>query len=199
MNTLDGPGEPERIARTLDLVSSRITVKGLRVLDLACRIGSFASAFHTAGATVTAIEGRQANLDHAPSGPTYLLGDVRDLPELGTFDVTLCLGILYHLTANEAIRLLGKMRHLTQGFAIVDTHVGAEQSLALVEGIGYPGSPNPESPAHPWSGLSATPSWWFTDFGLEQAIAVAGWQTIEHVPGKGWEGEREDRRWLVIS
>lgn len=198
--TLIGPGEPERVQWTLDLVRSRLPLKGLRVLDLGCRIGSFAAAFHEEGAEVVGIEGRQSNLDYAQPGPVYVLGDVRDLPPgLGTFDVTLCLGILYHLSAGSAIRLLEKMRELTTGFAVVDTHIGQARGHVAVEGIGFAGQPHPEAPSHPWAAVDDIESWWFTPDSLNIAIAVAGWQNVEHITGKAWPGERDDRRWLVIS
>ena len=200
---LIGPGEPDRVRWTLDLVQVHVDLPGLRVLDLACRIGSFAVAFADAGARVLAVDGRQENLDHAPEhrGVKYRLDDVRNLSvrRHGKHDVTLCLGILYHLDAEDAIRLLAAMRKVTERFAVVDTHVGYDQGDAIVGGVAYRGAVFGETPGHPWSALDNPTSWWFTEDSLDEAIRAAGWSEIRHVAGQSWAGEDDDRRWLVIS
>lgn len=194
------PGDPERVAGVLDLIRARTALPGLRVLDLACRTGAFSTALAEAGADVLGIEGRRENLDRIPpSSARYVLGDVRDLDlNLGTYDVTLCLGILYHLDAADAIRLLRAMREVTKGFAIIDTHIGTPTDTVTVEGRRYHGHWYGEPPGL-WSAIGNPASWWFTPGSLDDAVTAAGWTTIEHVPRVEWPGEPAGRHWLVIS
>lgn len=195
------PGDTERPAGVLDIVTDRLgPIAGLSVLDLACRTGAFAAAFAAAGADVLGIEGRQENLDMAYPGPRYRLGDVRDLdPEVhGTFDVTLCLGILYHLDADDAVKLLRRMRDVTIGIAVIDTHVGAPLDAVDVHGHTFHGNWYGEPPGL-WSSIGNPRSFWFTDDSLDDAARLAGWTTVERHPGIRWAGEPAGRTWRVLS
>lgn len=197
-----GPGEAQRIAFALDLVRSRADLNGLRVLDLACCHGAFATAFADAGANVLGIEGRQGNLDHAPSGSArYELGDVRDLSaeRHGTHDVTLCLGILYHLGVEDALRLFVAMREVTERFAVIDTHIGTDRNSASVGGYTFRGSWHGERVDERRSSIGNPRSWWFTPQSLHDALRLSGWTDVEVVDGQGWHGERSDRRWLIAA
>src|SRR4051812_24516142 len=83
------------------------SVKGLRVLDLACLEGLYAIEFARRGANAVGIEGREANVEKARFAKRaiglenidFFQDDVRNLrvEKYGEFDVVLCLGILYHL------------------------------------------------------------------------------------------------------
>ena len=82
-------------------------ISELRILHLACLEGQYAVEFARQGAQVVAIEGREANIEKARFSKRALgldnleliHGDVRDLSRErhGSFDIVLCLGILYHL------------------------------------------------------------------------------------------------------
>lgn len=198
------PGDAERPTGVLDIVRTKrgsADLTGVRVLDLACRTGAFAAAFHEAGADVIGVEGRQENLDMAHPGPRYVPGDVRDLLGLidgERFDVTLCLGILYHLDAIDAVRLLEDMRTATDGFAVIDTHVGAPVDEVEVEGQAFAGQWYGEPPGL-WSSIGNPRSWWFTDDALDDAARLAGWTTVEYHPGVRWPGEPAGRTWRVLS
>ena len=201
----EGWADQQRLARVLQLIEARTELLGLRVLDLACRTGTFAVALAALGARVLAVDGRIENLDEVPAtvGDLRLLhADVRDLTVKahGVHDVTLCLGILYHLDAGDALRLLDAMRQVTDGFAIVDTHVAAADSREVewVDGTPYAGWRYDE-PEGLESSIGNTSSWWFTEPALHRLILDAGWSTVECVDGPGWDGEAADRRWLVIS
>lgn len=199
------PGDRERPAYVLDLIRDRVVLHGLRVLDLACRAGAFSTVLADAGAQVLGVEGRIENLTMAPARPTlrYALGDVRDLSRErhGTFDVTLCLGILYHLDAADALALLRAMRDVTEpgGFAIVDTHVGEDQDVVWVGDRPYRGHRYSEPSDGWWSAIGNPSSWWFTPESLDDALTHAGWTTLEHLPGVRWPGEPPGRHWLVAS
>lgn len=173
-------------------------VQGKRILDLACRTGLFTVALAKAGADVVAIEGRQENLDLAPrvDGVQYILGDVRALPDLGQFDAVLCLGILYHLGAADAVALLGNLRTLTSQ-VIVDTHVGEEDESILLDHREYHGRTYLEPPGL-WSSLDLTSSWWFSLNSLNDAFCATGW-TCTPVEGVAYTGEPVNRRWFVLE
>lgn len=196
------PGDPERTEYVRQVIEARVPIAGLRVLDLACRMGAFSVCLAEAGAMLLGIEGRAENFYRIPATPNarFNLGDVRDLSaaQHGWWDVTLCLGILYHLEAEDAVRLLRAMREVTKGFAVVDTHIGAPDDLTAVEGREFRGQWYGE-PAGLWSSIGNSRSWWFTPESLDDAIRLAGWSGIEHLPGVRWNGEPQGRHWLVIS
>lgn len=202
------PGDAERPAGVLDIVRTKrgsADLTGVRVLDLACRTGAFAAAFHEQGAEATGIEGRQENLDMAYEGPRYIHDDVRNLNVVshGAYDVVLCLGILYHLDADDAIALLRAMwsvTHLTSqsGIAVIDTHVGASHDRVEVDGQTFAGQWYGEPPGL-WSSIGNPRSWWFTPDALDDACRAAGWTTVERHPGIRWSGEPAGREWRVLS
>lgn len=202
MDDFVAPGDPERSAGVLNLIRARVEVPGLRVLDLACRTGAFSTVLANAGAEVLGIEGRPENLNRIPAHPNarYELGDVRDLSveRHGQHDVTLCLGILYHLGPADAVALLRAMRAVTVGFAIIDTHVGAPLDAVTVEGRAFHGNWYGEPPGL-WSAIGNPASFWFTPESLDDAVRLAGWATIAHTPRIPWPGEPAGRHWLVIS
>jgi hypothetical protein len=200
----------EADAARLDLVRSIILERcdwrfvGLRVLDLASRIGVFSEALAADGATVVAIEGRQANLDQVPvpARATYVKSDVRMVDFTSQFDVTLCLGLLYHLEAHDALALLRALAGCTKRFMIIDTHL-ADATLATewveISGSTYRGSVYGEGDARaPWSAMHNLTSFWFTDASLRDLLHEAGWGEIETIEGPVYPGEPEDRRWYVV-
>jgi len=201
---LDAPGDAERTAGVLGIIAARRPEEQLRVLDLACRTGAFTWAAAEAGHAAYGLEGRAENLalaaERPENGAQYMLGDVRSLsPEQhGTFDVTLCLGILYHLDAADAVGLLRAIRAATTGFAIIDTHIGAPVDTTDVDGCEFHGQWYGEPPGW-WSSIGNQRSWWFTPESLDDAVRLAGWTEIEHHPGIRWTGEPAGRHWLVIS
>lgn len=197
------PGDAERVAGVLDIIWDRsVGTLPTRVLDLACRAGAFSTALAEAGMDVLGIEGRAENLAMVPAGSKarFEQADVRELSveRFGQFDVTLCLGILYHLDAADALALLKAMREVTAGYAIIDTHVGPGSTTATVEGKLYHGALYGE-PAGWWSSIANPTSFWFTPESLDDACINAGWSKVEHQPGIRWPGEPQGRRWLVIS
>ncbi len=202
----DAPGDPERIAGVMAIIEQRRPIAGTRVLDLACRTGAFSLALANAGANVLGIEGKPGNYDRIPKhtgdvgSAAFLLDDVRNLadPRIGRHDVTLCLGLLYHLEAPDAVDLLRSMRAVTDGFAIIDTHIGHGIDTVTVEGETFEGHWYGE-PVSLWSSIGNQRSWWFTPASLERAVRLAGWSNVERLPGIRWLGEPAGRHWLVIS
>jgi SAM-dependent methyltransferase len=126
-------GDEEKLRRVVQIVAdlARRPIAELRVLDLACLEGMYALELAARGAEVVAIEGREANLAKGRFAAEVLgvevdfqLGDVRDLDPArhGTFDVVLCLGILYHLDAPDAFTFAAQMRSVCTDLLVIDTH-----------------------------------------------------------------------------
>lgn len=134
VQTLDAAMEDSRLRRILQ-VAADLTGKRLdqiRVLDLGCLEGQFALEFALHGAQVVAVEARSTNLRKSRFAAEALgvdnlefrEGDVRRLnqADYGTFDVVLCLGILYHLDAPDVLELVRSMASVCRGLVIIDSH-----------------------------------------------------------------------------
>lgn len=175
-----------------------------RVLDLASRTGFFMEQLYDAGMTVTGVEGRVENIQQTPahlqSSVTHC--DVRDLRDRvnGPFDATLCLGILYHLEAADAVRLLQDIAAVTNGVLILDTHVSAPTATTIpVNGRMYSGAPYYEGNAHDfrWAAIGNQYSWWFTSSALVSALEDAGFTDVRHLTGPAYVDEPPGREWFV--
>ena len=97
-------------------------------IDVGCGLGHFAGFLKDLGFDVTAVDGRQQNVDEARrrhSNIRVLQFDAQDpqLPALGKFDLVLCFGLLYHLE-NPMLAI----RHLKE----------MTGKLLLVEAVVYP-------------------------------------------------------------
>ena len=87
------------------------SLSGKRVLDIGCNAGFWALLAAQAGCEyVLGIDGRQMHVDQSEfvfevnevekSRYDFITGDVfkTDLAEFGTFDIVLCLGLMYHIS-----------------------------------------------------------------------------------------------------
>jgi tRNA (mo5U34)-methyltransferase len=128
----------------------RKPLEQLRVLDLGCHEGGYAVEFGLHGATVVGVEGRLKNVVKAQFiGETlglqnvrFVHGDVRDISEdtLGRFDVVLCLGILYHLEAADAVRLLERCHSICDDVTVIRSAIGLSvNTKTVVDGHDYRG------------------------------------------------------------
>jgi SAM-dependent methyltransferase len=107
------------------------SLKGKRVLDIACNSGFWATQCALLGADVTAFDARpelieQANLIKSIVGADNVQFQVLDFwdmsPErLGTFDLVLNLGILYHLS--KPLEALELTKSMANGHILLDTQV----------------------------------------------------------------------------
>lgn len=196
----ESPGDAERVDKVLRYVTGEVdSLRGLRILDLACRTGVFARSFAKAGAVAVGIEGKTENFNRIPSTPnaTFFRDDVRNLSaqKYGTFDITLCLGILYHLGPEDVVSLLRSMRKVTKTFALIDTHVAiTPYGTATAFGCSYDGRWFHEEPVTLWSSVGNVRSWWFTEESLACACADAGWGEVTFLGN-----EAADRRWIRVS
>ncbi len=83
----------EEIRKEIDIASA---------LDVGCGVGYFSKFLSDMRLEVTAIDGREENIAEAKRRYpeiTFITRNVEDstLPEIGSFDFVLCVGLLYHL------------------------------------------------------------------------------------------------------
>jgi SAM-dependent methyltransferase len=143
------PGQPDfmetdlrlkAVLRAIDLLY-RGTFSALRVADLGCLEGGFALALAQRGMNVKGVEARWKNVEKVKLLKEHFglrnlsveLDDVKNfMPELfGVFDVTLALGILYHLDRPGA--WLRQISAATKGLLIVDSHYAPQDDASLTE------------------------------------------------------------------
>ena len=99
-------------------------------IDVGCGLGHFSALLDDAGMEVTAVDGRQENVEEASRrypGIRFEQFDVQDkaISNLGKFDLVFCFGLLYHLE-NPMLAV----RHLRA----MTSHV------LMIEGVIYPGN-----------------------------------------------------------
>lgn len=131
-------GEELKLRRVRQLVSDLVPrpASELRVLDLGALEGLYGIELALSGAEVVFIEGRDAAAERIRFASAALsldrvsvhTQDVRQLSiaEHGEFDVVLCLGLLYHLGADEVLALLQRIRSVCRGVLVLDTHIALD-------------------------------------------------------------------------
>jgi FkbM family methyltransferase len=85
-------------------------------LDAGCGLGFFASLLRECGLEVKAFDGRENNVEEARKrypAISFQQGDVEDISplQLGSFDLVLCFGLLYHL--ENPLRAIRNLRAMT--------------------------------------------------------------------------------------
>jgi hypothetical protein len=127
------------------------------------------------------------------SNCSFLQDDVRNLSKHKhrSFDVVLCLGILYHLTASDGVELLRRMYDVCQRAVIIDTHValfGEEQVTVgpnLFSGRSYCEFPSNTPPERKQAALASSldneSSFWMTEESLCRCLRVAGFTSVMKV------------------
>jgi len=116
-----------------------IRSKQLRTaLDTGCGVGEFSGFLSDMGLAVTGVDSRATNIAEAqrryPNLPfaTYDI-EGAEIGRLGTFDLVLCLGLLYHL--ENPMAALRNLHMLTSGVLLIESmiHPRATLTLELVE------------------------------------------------------------------
>jgi SAM-dependent methyltransferase len=200
---------PDSKVRQIVQIVSDITdrpLSTLRVLDLACLEGKFGIEMALHGAKVLAIEGREVNLAKARFAKEVLgldnlelmLDDVRNLDKErhGTFDVVLCLGILYHLDVPDVFNFIERIAAVCRRVAVIDTHV----SLKDIESVDWNGKaywgkfnqdhPTDSSPEEKlkalWDSLDNVRTFQFTRPSLCNALRHAGFTSVYACQSPSW-------------
>jgi SAM-dependent methyltransferase len=198
-------GSEVRLQQIVQVVSdvARAPIDQLRVLDLGALEGLFAIEFARRGATVVAVEGREANLEKIRFVKDVLgldrlelrLEDVRGLhwERHGEFDVVLCLGLLYHLDAPDVFVLLERIRETCRDVTVIETRVHRFPTAHReYRGRTYWGvvgdEPPPDTPPLSrealWSSIGNPKSFELTRTSLSNALGDAGYSSVMecHVP-----------------
>jgi len=116
------------IERTVNLLFTKEEIKNKRVVDLGCLEGGYSLAFAQLGFQVIGMDARQDNLDKCEwvkthynvPNLTYVLDDVKNLANHGTFDLIFCAGLLYHL--DEPAKFIEIMAKQCTTCTIIHTH-----------------------------------------------------------------------------
>jgi tRNA (mo5U34)-methyltransferase len=129
--------------RVLEILQLPTDCRGMRALDLGTRDGFFAFELERRGAEVVAVDyvpvtagGFAVASELLGSRVTYLQRNLYDLraTDLGTFDLVLFLGLLYHLP--DPLGALGVIRKLARSRMILESLVldfgGAMDELSLM-------------------------------------------------------------------
>jgi SAM-dependent methyltransferase len=183
-----------RVARIARIVSDLAggSLDGLRIIDLGCDQGNFAIELAQLGAgEVVGVEARDQVKDGVTQAQQLGLtnvrfeqGDVRAVtPEShGTFDVVLCLGILYHLDAPDVFRFAEHVAALTDRFAIIETQISlSRKRKETYAGHEYIGKSYPEDPAMAGASIDNLESFWPTKASLLNLLTSAGFTTVSEV------------------
>lgn len=208
-----------RIRRYLQIVADfgATAFDKMRVLELACFEGMYGAEFAARGASVLGVEIRDANIEKARFAKRVLeldslelrQDDVRNVSRErdGAFDVVICSGILYHLEAAQAVRLIHTLRTMTTRLLIVDTRIALRaKTSAEVEGRRYhgslyrehaPGSSAAERVQDNWASIDNETSFWFTRESLVNLMRHAGFGSVYECHAPGLKKHAEDRASLV--
>lgn len=147
-------GDDEKVRRIVQLASDLCggDLTGKRVLDIACLEGVYGIELAMRGASVTAVEIREANIEKARFAARafgiedrieFLEKDILEV-DAGDFDIILCLGIFYHFDRDDTFRFAEKAMSMLkpQGHIIVDTVVSVVPHAAYRhDGVRYFGNP----------------------------------------------------------
>jgi SAM-dependent methyltransferase len=163
----------------------------LRVLDLGAGDGMIAAEFALRGAAVVAVEGREQNAaaiaalrdEHGLDRLAIEVADVRalDWDALGSFDVVVCSGLLYHLELDAAAALARSMRAVCTRLTLVDTEVawGPVEKRSGYAGFAFrehaPEADAAERSASVLASLDNEHSFWLTRPSLHALLQDAGY------------------------
>lgn len=187
----------KRIVQIANDLSNK-PLSACRVLDLGCLDGIFSIEFALHGAATVGVEIREANIQKALfckevlglDNLDFRQDDVRNvsLESYGEFDVIICSGILYHLTALDSINLIKKMFEMATRLVIIDTQI----SLNPEEEIHFEnnrywgdtyrehslGASTEDKVNRLWSSIDNETSFWFTRPSLINIISKAGFSSV---------------------
>jgi SAM-dependent methyltransferase len=107
-------------------------------LDVGCGVGYFSKFLMDLGFRVVGVDGREENVREGKRRYPeidFIAGNAEELPipQLGTYDFVLCVGLLYHL--ENPFRAIRKLYSLTNKALLVESMCapGTEPSLQLVD------------------------------------------------------------------
>jgi SAM-dependent methyltransferase len=187
----------EKARRCLHIVQGFLgaDLGGLRVLDLGAGEGGLSLELAARGARVVAVEGRRANLAKLELAAQVRgldveqrCQDVRQLQAGERYDVVLCFGLLYHLDAASAVRLLQTIGAVAERLFVLDTHFSLPASEVVdVGGVSLRGHRVREHAedadaatreAQLWASLGNDVSFWLSKPSLLNLLGSAGFDPV---------------------
>ncbi len=209
-----------RSLRRMSQIASDLTgrdVGSLRVLDLACLEGIYAVEFALRGAEAVGVDAREGHVAKACLAKdalgldslTFRRDDVGNLSleRYGRFDVVLCIGILYHLEAADAIRLLERIYEVCGRVAIIETQFAltgeASHTHAGREYRGWvykehePEASTEQKEKSAWASIDNNNSFWFTRPSIYDLLGDAGFTTAYSCALPQMPGQIADREVFV--
>jgi SAM-dependent methyltransferase len=187
----------QAILRVIDRVAASRPGRPLRVADLGALEMGFAVEAARRGHDTLALEGRKSNIERFGwlqprlelPNLTVVCDDVRNIAQHGSFDVVLCLGLLYHL--DNPREVLQAIAAVTSDTLVLDTHVAIEndpdwpQPLVVNEGVPgrwYPefaeGATLDQVALLSWASLDNPKSFWIEAEALRILLREAGFPLI---------------------
>jgi hypothetical protein len=173
-------------------------LEGLSILDLGCLDATCGIPFAVRGAKVIGIEGRETNIQKARvktegvGNITIYKDDVRNLGKYGSFDIILCLGLLYHLDAPDVFSFTETMAKACKQFTIIHTHVSlVGEERREHKGKSYwertyrehlVGSTEKERLRSTWASLDNVNSFWLTEQSLYNLLIDCGFSSYCKYP-----------------
>jgi SAM-dependent methyltransferase len=102
--------------------------------DVGCGVGYFSGFLHELGFKVTAFDGRSENVEEARRRYPQIEFrhfNVEDeaIVQLGSYDVVLCVGLLYHL--ENPLRALRNISAMTREFLFIESYATPQKQTAL--------------------------------------------------------------------
>ena len=193
----------------------------MRILDLACMEGLSSFEFALRGAKeVVGIEGRPPHVLRANAvkealalnNINFFCDDVRNVnkQKYGAFDLTLCLGIFYHLDNPDVFSFAEKIFEMTDLVTVIDTHfVFSPKKEIEYKGIKYYGNFVSEECSIPKEmrldhgfefSLDNLRSFWFTKHSFFNVLMNAGFRSIYEcaVPRGGKRQMLDDRVTAIV-
>lgn len=193
-------GDEFVVKRTLQVAADLVgkPLNQTRVLDLGCLEGLYSVEFAKHGAEVVGIEVRQANLEKALFAKQVLnldnlqffQDDARNLSfeKYGSFDIVLCVGLLYHLDEPDVFHFIRKLKEVCRGVLILDTHFSLEPKAEVAfEGLKLKGhyyvehsptSTQNERERSLWASIDNQKSFWFSRESLFNLLVHIGFTSV---------------------
>ncbi len=189
-----------RLNRIVRIISDTVgkPLSKCRILDLGCLDGIFSIEFAKQGAETIGVEIREANIEKARfckdvlrlDNLKFRQDDARNISVecYGQFDAILCSGLLYHLTAPDAIDLISKMFEMSKKLVVIDTSIALKPEVKYnKENKEYWGKIHQEhfrddsqerKSKRLWSSWDNNESFWFTRPSLVNILGYAGFTSV---------------------